>query len=160
MSRSSLLQAYTCVLFCAAVMTVILAQTCQKLDPNLFASCVKISHNQTFALPSSVDLNMISRSLQWYKNQTSNCTIPQSVPNAVDCALLLPLCREGRKSPLPPCRRVCAEMVLGCSDAISRGGLEYLGAMCHALPNTTAETGECFEPPGFTPRQSGRYTIY
>ena len=132
------------------------AQTCQRLDHNLFPSCINIGHNQTFTFPLDVDWTAISTVLQWYRNQTSNCSISQSAPNAVDCALLLPLCREGRKDPLLPCRRVCTEMVLGCSEAISQDGLEYLASLCTILPNVTAETGECFEPANFTPTQNGK----
>lgn len=152
---SSLRHVYACLFF-LILCVVISAQKCERLDPNLFSTCVKIGHNQTFTFPSDVDWVQMSRAIEWYYNETSNCSINQAAPNTVDCALILPLCREGRKEPLFPCRRVCNEMALGCSGAINHVDLDYIGAMCQILPNQTAATGKCFEPTNFTPTQTGK----
>lgn len=141
---------YTC-LFSVVQLIVVSAQRCEKLDPELFPSCVNIGHNQTFKIPSHIDKERISDVLRWINKYRSNCSVSISAANAVDCAFFLPLCEEGRKTPLFPCRRVCAEMVLGCSKTASMSlqETEFLGAWCSVLPNLTAASGECFEPKNF-----------
>ena len=56
---NSLQLIYSCLVL-ALVLTVALAQTCERLDPELFPSCVNIGHNQTFKFPSYVDKNRLS----------------------------------------------------------------------------------------------------
>ena len=148
----------------AVVLNVVLAQTCERLDPELFPSCVNIGHNQTFKLPSYVDKERLSEILKWMNMYRSDCSVSLSAANAVDCALFLPLCVEGRKTALSPCHRVCAEMVLGCSntEAMSLRATEFLGAWCSVLPNLTAASGECFEPKNFklTVNQNGKFVAF
>ena len=136
-----------------------LAQTCERLDPMLFPSCHSIGHTHTFPLPAFVDQARLSTLLQSFRNLTSKCAVDQNVPDAIYYAVFLPLCVEGRKQPLSPCRRVCAEFVSGCQDTLEKASLEYFGAMCNALHDSKPEAKECFEPANFTmsPNHTGRY---
>ena len=143
-------RATCCGLLLTIVLTAAAAQTCEKLDPDLFPSCVNIGHNQTFKLPSYVDKKMLSMVINYSNEYTSNCSTASKAPVAMTCAFYLPLCEEGRSTPLDPCRRVCAEAVLGCSNIISSYSREFRGAWCNVLPNSTAASGECFEPNNFT----------
>ena len=146
----TLLKATCFCLLLSIVLTAAAAQTCEKLDPKLFPSCVNIGHSQTFKLPSYVDKELIARFLNYSNIYASNCSTPSNAPVAVNCAFLLPLCEEGRSTPLSPCRRVCAEAALGCSNIMTSHSLEFNGAWCNVLPNLTAASGECFEPENFT----------
>ena len=138
------------------------AQTCEKLDPELFSPCVNIGHGQTFKMPSFVDKNRLSKIIRLATNFRLNCTAPLNVSLAVQCSIFVPLCKEGRKSPFPLCRRVCVEMVHGCSKTISQLEKDNFGPWCNVLPDLTAASGECFEPKNFKPtiNQSGKFTMF
>ena len=139
---------YAC-LVSAVALSVVLAQTCERLDPELFPSCVNIGHNQTFKFPSYVDKNSLSAHVKRVIKRRSNCLIAEAASTAIACAVFLPLCVEGRKTPLPQCHRVCAELVLGCKESLPHPAIDHFAAYCNVLPKSTAASGKCFEPSNF-----------
>ena len=157
---NSLQLIYSCLVL-ALVLTVALAQTCERLDPELFPSCVNIGHNQTFKFPSYVDKNRLSAHVKRVIKRRSKCSIAEAASTAIACVFYLPYCVEGRKTSLPPCHRVCAELVLGCSnkEAMSQRLADHYGAYCNLLPKSTAASGECFEPSKFkmTVNENGEF---
>ena len=117
-------------------------QSCVKLDPELFAPCVNIGYAHTLPLPSYVDINEVSEMLNFFRDKViANCSVPRNTTDTLNCAMLLPLCVEGRKTPLLPCRQVCADALQGCTNSIEARILDEVGAMCNVLPDSTATSG-------------------
>ena len=127
------------------------AQRCEKLDAKLFAPCVNIGHTHSSIIPDYVNKTRLSLALKSYAKLTSNCSESSL---AMHCAYFFPMCKEGRKEPILPCQRVCADFMRGCGKVlrpdhgIQLSSERYAG-MCTILHNEPASSGNCFEPKDF-----------
>ncbi|XP_032227947.2 uncharacterized protein LOC116611633 [Nematostella vectensis] len=126
-------------------------QTCAALPGTPLEGCMSAGYNKSFPLPS----NLSKRSHTWIRNivefvttRMQNCSVA-SVSETIACAVLAPNCRDGDPKPFLPCRRVCSEFLKRCNSRLPDYFVDLMIGMCSLLPNSTADTGMCYEPPQF-----------
>lgn len=127
------------------------AQQCVRIaDIPHVKDCTLAGYNYTFPLPDN-----LSRRSKWLikfvanrlTKDMKNCSVAQ-IAETIGCALIAPNCQQGK--PLLPCRRVCSEFLKRCIDKVPAWYIDDLTGKCTLLPNETAASGKCYEPPQFT----------
>ncbi|EDO33570.1 predicted protein [Nematostella vectensis] len=136
-----------------AILYCTVAQQCvQMKDKSYFAPCTAAGYTTTFPVPPNVS----KRSLRWVGfyhkylvNGVKNCSVAQ-IGEAIGCAMYAPYCREGSSEPLLPCRRICTEFLKRCEGSVPEWWIDDFIGRCVLLPDETAASGKCYEPPQFT----------
>ncbi|KAK3747480.1 hypothetical protein QZH41_002158, partial [Actinostola sp. cb2023] len=95
----------------------------------------------------------ISKFITYSFDDIANCSVGAIGETILCSAIFAPSCIEGQSKPRLPCRRVCSEYLKRCAatddEDVDVNWANYLLGLCTLLPNSTASTGECLEPPGF-----------
>lgn len=135
---------------------VVVCQLCEKLDKKLFPKCSRVI-DQTIRLPSPFKQNMFGTG-EMLVEEFRGCS---EVADLVLCSAYgLPMCVEGVRKPLLPCRRVCDKFVTDCRSQLDQQQLQWFPVLCSLLQNKTKDSRECTEPPDFKFVSSGKiFTI-
>ena len=132
---------------------------CSSLVGGPFDICTKAGYNNTLPLREEVTDKMLSdlaTYLPYFIRAWENCSSVE-LGAVMECSFYFPKCSsEGRR--VLPCRRVCGELLKHCLSYSSQDYHEVLMnfvlVQCLSLPNETASTKTCFEPPNFTTNDS------
>ena len=156
----------SCILFLACnVVPVLCASTdgqCISLVNGPFDICTKAGYNNTLPYPKELTektKNDIARYLPRFINYWENCSAP-TLATTMECAYIVPKCSQGKR--VYPCRRVCGELLKRCNTNLQMDDdnvyreiyMDFVLATCVVLPNATASSNKCYEPPNFTTNNS------
>lgn len=151
------------LLICSlGVLTVVHGESiegkCVSLSNGHFDFCTKGGYNSTLSFPKEFTAErqaQMAEFLMFIIEQWRNCTTT-SLATAMECSFFLPKCSsEGTR--VYPCRRVCGELLKQCQKDTGEFRELYMDlflASCLILPNETASSEKCFEPPGFSPNNN------
>lgn len=139
-----------------AMFTSTFAQQCAPLKSTFRQECAVSGYNQTFPIPYEMDPE-VKEILTYFIGESirdmENCSVGAIGETVICSVIYAPRCIGGQSEPQLPCRRVCSEYLYRCveSKKSSERNLwgPYLYGLCTLLPNETASTGNCYEPPGF-----------
>lgn len=150
-----------CILLCSFVTIVCESNDgkCISLVGGPFDICTKAGYNNTLPLRQEVTdimLSDLAAYLPFFIRAWENCSSVE-LGAAMECSFYFPKCNsEGRR--VLPCRRVCGELLKHCLSYSSQDYHEVLMnfvlVQCLSLPNETASSKKCFEPPNFTTNDS------
>lgn len=123
-------------------------QLCEKLDSDLFATCVHAGINTTIAFPSNPGKKVIVSTLTSQTiTELERCS---PYVGFLICSVSVPKCVQGVEKPVLPCRQVCEDVVRGCSvNWVYNGDVEWLKGLCRILPDK--DNDNCIEPRNFQP---------
>lgn len=132
---------------------------CTSLVGGPFDICTKAGYNNTLPLREEVTdkvLSDLAAYLPIFIRAWENCSSVELVAT-MECSFYFPKCNsEGMR--VLPCRRVCGELLKHCLSYSSQDFREilmnFLLVQCLSLPNETASSKKCFEPPNFTTNDS------
>jgi len=146
------------------------SQHCVPLKDDFRERCSLGGYNYTFPIPYQLDsvwIDRFSRALNRQLQDFSNCSRGGIAEMMLCSATFAPSCTEGQSQPDLPCQRVCSEWVKRCADASTMFNDVWTTtatALCSVLPNSTAATGKCIEPPRFqdhyNPSKSGTKLLF
>ncbi|XP_032234287.2 uncharacterized protein LOC116616314 [Nematostella vectensis] len=128
-------------------------QACIPLKGTPLEGCLFAGYNTTYSIPTSIRLSDAAESrirnfISALLKMITQCSAAQ-IGEVVFCSEFAPYCRETDDGPFLPCRRVCSEYLKRCEGTVGQYFLEFSVGMCSLLPNDTASSGKCYEPPGF-----------
>lgn len=118
-------------------------------ESGLAASC---GYSATVNFTHQSHYDTAIKSVEMITKRFSSCS---DYAKLIGCSLNVPRCESYIEGPYLPCKRVCDEFNLKCSDQILKHGMEWIIGMCQVLPkkddpNTKlGYLGRCFEPPDF-----------
>ncbi|XP_020600753.1 uncharacterized protein LOC110039917, partial [Orbicella faveolata] len=133
---------------------------CISLLGGPFDTCTKAGYNNTLPLREEVTdslLSDLSRYLPYFIRAWENCSSVE-LGAALECSFYFPKCNSEGKRVLP-CRRVCGELLKRCLNHPGQADyrevlMNFVLAQCLSLPNETASSKKCFEPPNFASNDS------
>ena len=117
-----------------------------------FKSCSVAGYNNTFPLNESITKRArgsMAYFFEWFLNRMENCS-RNGMAEALFCSWFVPKCENPSQTRILPCRRVCGEFLKQCLTEMEEMYFDMIIGMCEILPNKTASSGQCLEPPGFT----------
>ena len=145
------------ILFCSSEAAFSSAQPseCRSFVDGPLGFCsVKGGYNTTFQYPDIVTdsvLEKVADRLHRHFSSLNNCS-EIGLVESLYCSFAIPYCSGGNR--VYPCKRVCSEFLKQCEDKLGPTFMDYVIANCHVLPNETASSGNCFEPPNFSTNES------
>ena len=167
MSRS---HAYALILvFAAHCISFTYGQQCIPLKGSYAEKCGTLgAYNQTYKLPyemSKEGKETMSEIISYVFEQMENCSVGAMGELLACTSMIAPSCTEGQGKHTLPCRRVCSEFLKRCVNTsdmmVHLTG--YLLSLCTLLPNSTASSNKCLEPPGFdkyyNPTTTGKFAF-
>lgn len=131
------------------------SRQCVPLQGDWREKCALGGYNQTFPISYQMDSTWVERftkALNLQLEDFSDCSVA-GIAEIMLCSIMYaPSCIEVQSKPELPCQRVCSEWVKRCADSGSLFNdiwTTTAALLCTVLPNSTAATGICIEPPGF-----------
>ncbi|CAH3149633.1 unnamed protein product [Pocillopora meandrina] len=151
------------LLICSlSILTVVCDESiegkCVSLANGHFDFCTKGGYNSTLSFPKVFTAKRqaeVAGFLTFMIEEWRNCST-LSLVTAMECSFFVPKC-SSKGTRVYPCRRVCGELLKQCQNDTSDYRelyMDLLLASCLILPNETASSEKCFEPPGFTPNNN------
>lgn len=151
------------LLICSlSILTVVCDESlegkCVSLADGHFDFCTKGGYNSTLSFPKEFTAKRqaeVAGFLTFMIEEWRNCST-LSLVTAMECSFFVPKC-SSKGTRVYPCRRVCGELLKQCQNYTSDYRelyMDLLLAWCLILPNETASSEKCFEPPGFTPNNN------
>ena len=152
----------SCMLLCSVVTIFCEADDgkCIRLVGGPFDICTKAGYNNTLPLGEEVTdelLSALEAYLPYFITAWENCSSVE-LGAALECSFYFPKCNSEGKRVLP-CRRVCGELLKHCLNHSGQEDfrevvMNFVLAQCLSLPNETASSKKCLEPPNFTTNDS------
>lgn len=131
------------------------ADKCKNFVEGHFSFCSAAGYNETFQFPETLtedNMEYVAKAVgQRIRRAIGDCA-QESLAMSVICSFVLPQCSTGKR--VLPCKRVCGEFLKQCESKIPNFILEYSIPLCHVLPDETASSGKCHEPPNFSTNDS------
>ena len=147
----------SCLLLCSVVTIVCESNDgkCTSLVGGPFDICTKPGYNNTLPFREEVTdklLSDLATYLPYFIRTWEDCSSVE-LGATLECSFYFPKCNSEGKRMLP-CRRVCGELLKRCLNHSGEDYREVLMnfvlAQCLSLPNETANSKKCFEPPNFS----------
>ena len=130
------------------------SEKCNSFVDGPFGFCSKGGYNTTFEFPDILTDSLqeiVASRVQRMMSSLGNCS-RNALAETLMCSFFMPQCSEGKR--VYPCKRVCGEFMKQCGEAMPVRFVDYAIANCHVLPDESASSGKCFEPPNFKTNDS------
>ena len=158
----------SCILLCSVVIVFCEPNggQCLSIVNGPFDICTKAGYNNTLPLPKEFTEELkidFATFLTLVIAPWKNCS-SLSLAAAIECSFFFPKCSRGKR--VLPCKRVCGELMKQCMKQWGNDYreiyMDFVLAECLMLPNETASSDTCFEPPKFTTNDSvpSKYFIF